>query len=106
MDACVCSRMCSGVCVLVRACARAHQNVASGIVTTVVVEFFFQSFFCARAHQNVGGSSDDSSSRFFFRQVGLAYKVLRDADLRRIYHACGWRGLVQSEVQRNSEMCK
>ena len=29
---------------------------------------------------------------FFFN------KVLRDADLRRIYHACGWRGLVQSET--------
>jgi len=28
-------------------------------------------------------------------EVGLAYKVLRDLDLRRIYHSCGWKGLVQ-----------
>ena len=24
--------------------------------------------------------------------------MIRDADLRRIYYACGWRGLVQSET--------
>ena len=32
-----------------------------------------------------------------FKHVGLAWRVLRDPDLRRIYHSCGWRGLVQAE---------
>ena len=37
---------------------------------------------------------DDAVKKF--GEVGLAYKVLRDVDLRRIYLSCGWKGLVQA----------
>ena len=39
-----------------------------------------------------------------FAQVGLAYKVLRDLDLRRIYHSCGWEGLVHAESYAESSV--
>jgi hypothetical protein len=39
-----------------------------------------------------------------FKEVGLAYKVLRDLELRRIYHSCGWRGLVKAESYAESSV--
>ena len=37
-------------------------------------------------------------------EVGLAYKVLRNVDLRRIYLFCGWKGLVQAESYAESSV--